>query len=192
MTALTIALAPIISLTDEQYYQLCRNNPDVKFERNAQGDLVIMPPTGGGTGKRNLKLSQRLGNWSDADGTGVAFDSSTGFKLPNGADRSPDAAWITLERWNALTPEQQEQFPPICPDFVVELMSPSDQLSTVQAKMREYRDNGARLGWLLNRGDRQVEIYRPNQPVEVLQSPTELSGEDVLPGFVLQLAAIWN
>ncbi len=191
MTALTIALAPIISLTDEQYYQLCRNNPDVKFERNAQGDLVIMPPTGGGTGKRNFNLLGQLSVWVTQDGTGIGFDSSTGFKLPNGADRSPDAAWITLERWNTLTPEQQEKFPPICPDFVVELMSPGDQLSTVQAKMREYRDNGAQLGWLLNRGDRQVEIYRPNQPVEVLQSPTALSGEDMLFGFVLQLAAIW-
>ncbi len=192
MTAFTVNFSTIVEMTSDQFYQLCRNNPDVKFERNANGELIIMSPTGGGTGRRNLDLAIDLGLWNRQTSLGVAFDSSTCFKLPNGADRSPDAAWIRLERWNALSEEDQEKFPPICPDFVIELMSPSDSLSATQAKMREYQDNGARLGWLLNRKDRQVEIYRLNQVVEVLQSPDTLSGEDVLPGFVLNLVVIWQ
>jgi Uma2 family endonuclease len=191
MNTYTLNLDRAIELTDDQFYQLCRNNPDLKFERNAHGELIIMPPTGGETGRRNLKISQMLGLWTDQDGTGVAFDSSTCFRLPNGADRSPDASWIQQQRWDALTPEQRETFPPICPDFVIELMSPSDTLKTVQAKMQEYVDNGAKLGWLLNRKDRQVEIYRPDQDVEILQAPSSLSGETVLPGFVLDLEPIW-
>jgi Uma2 family endonuclease len=191
MNTYTLNLDTAIDLTDDQFYKLCRNNPDLKFERNAHGELIIMPPTGGETGRRNLKISQKLGIWTDQDGTGVAFDSSTCFKLPNGADRSPDASWIQQQRWDALTPQQRETFPPICPDFVIELMSPSDTLKTVQAKMQEYIDNGAKLGWLLNRKDRQVEIYRPDQDVEILQSPTSLSGEAILPGFVLDLGSIW-
>jgi len=130
-------------------------------------------------------------NWTDADGTGIAFDSSTCFKLPNGADRSPDAAWIKLSRWNALTEEQKEKFPPICPDFVIELLSPSDSLKVAQEKMREYIDNGVRLGLLINRKSRQVEIYRQGKEVEVLESPVTVSGEDILNGFVLNLGMIW-
>lgn len=146
----TVDIKSVIDLTDEQFYQ-CQHNRDLQFERTAQGELIIMLPTGGVTSQRNGRLTQQLFNWTDADGTGVAFDSSGGFKLPNGANRSPDAAWLTLERWNTLTPQQQEQFIPLCPDFVVELISPSDSLVTVQAKIQEYIDNGARLGWLLNR-----------------------------------------
>jgi Uma2 family endonuclease len=191
MNTYTLNLDAAIDLTDDQFYKLCRNNPDLKFERSAHGELIIMPPTGGETGRRNLKISQHLGVWTDRDGTGVAFDSSTCFRLPNGADRSPDASWIQQQRWDALTPQQRETFPPICPDFVIELMSPSDTLKTVQAKMQEYVDNGAKLGWLINRKDRQVEIHRPDQDIGVLQSPSSLSGETILPGFILNLESIW-
>lgn len=191
MTALILNIPPIAQLTDEQFYQLCLANRELKFERTAQGELIIMPPTGGETGNRNFKLIQQLANWTDADGTGMGFDSSTCFKLPNGADRFPDAAWIPLSKWNNLTPEQQEKFPPICPDFVVELRSPSDSLKLLQEKMQEYIDNGTRLGWLINRKDKQVEIYRQGQDKEVLESPMSLSGEDVLSGFILKLESIW-
>ena len=191
MTALTLNLNSVIQLTDEQFFQLCQVNENLRFERTATGELIIMPPAGGETSNRNGRLNQQLYNWADADGTGIAFDSSGGFKLPNGADRSPDSAWLKLERWNALTQQQKERFLPLCPDFVVELLSPSDSLRVAQEKMREYRDNGARLGWLINRKSRQVEIYRQNQEVEVLENPVSLSGEDVLPGFVLNLKAIW-
>ncbi|NEO00067.1 MAG: Uma2 family endonuclease [Moorea sp. SIO3I7] len=198
MTTLTLDLQSI-NLTDEQFFQLCQDNDDLKFERNANGDLIIMSPTGGSTGNRNGRLNQQLFNWSDSDrvawpsafGTGIAFDSSTGFKLPNGADRSPDASWIPLARWNSLTPQQQEKFLPLCPDFVIELRSPSDPITAIRKKMEEYRDNGTRLGWLINRKERQLEIYRPSRDVEVLESPSSLSGEEVLPGFVLYLDLIW-
>ena len=190
MTTLTLDLQSI-QLTDEQFFQLCQDNNDLKFERNANGDLIIMSPTGGSTGNRNGRLNQQLFNWSDSDGTGIAFDSSTGFKLPNGADRSPDASWIPLQSWNSLTPQQQDKFLPLCPDFVIELRSPSDTLIAIRQKMEEYRDNGTRLGWLINRKDRQVEIYRPSKEVEVLESPSSLSGEEVLPGFMLYLNLIW-
>ncbi len=178
-------------MTDDQFFQLCQNNRELRFERNANGDLIIMPPTGGETGNRNGRLNQQLFNWTDADGTGIAFDSSTCFKLPNGADRSPDASWIKLERWNALTDEEKQKFPPICPDFVIELLSPSDSLKTTQEKMKEYIDNGVGLGILINRKSRQVEIYRSEKEVEVLESPATVSGENVLKGFVLNLGMIW-
>ncbi len=191
MTALTVNLNPVIELTDEQFFQLCQANRDLRFERAATGELIIMPPTGGETGNRNAGLTAQLWFWNDKSRLGIVFDSSTCFKLPNGADRSPDAAWIKLERWHTLTPEQKEKFPPICPDFVIELLSPSDSLKVAQEKMREYRDNGAKLGFLINRKSRQVEIYRIGKEVEVLESPVSLSGEDVLPGFVLNLETIW-
>ncbi|NJM69963.1 MAG: Uma2 family endonuclease [Scytonema sp. RU_4_4] len=191
MNALTVNLNPVIELTDEQFFQLCQANPDLRFERNATGELIIMPPTGGETGNRNAGLTSQLWLWNEQDKLGIVFDSSTGFKLPNGADRSPDAAWVKLERWNALTQEQQTRFLPLCPDFIVELLSPSDSLKVTQEKMREYQDNGAKLGWLINRKSRQVEIYRIGQEVEVLEHPTTLSGEDILSGFVLNLESIW-
>lgn len=194
MDVATISLPPtlelMIDLTDEQFFELCQNNRDYRFERTANGELIIMPPTGSYTGNYNGKITQRLFNWAETNELGIAFDSSTGFKLPNGADRSPDASWIKIERWNALTPEQQGKFAPICPDFVVELLSASDSLPTARKKMQEYIDNGAKLGWLLNRKNQQVEIYRPGQPVEILQSPMSLSGEDILPGFSLELQGI--
>jgi Uma2 family endonuclease len=191
MTALILNNPEIIPITDEQFYQLCAANRELKLERTAKGDLIIMPPTGGITGNRNFKLAQQLANWADTDGTGIGFDSSTCFKLPKGGERSPDAAWISLEKWNLLTPEQQEKFPPICPDFIIELRSPSDSLKPLQEKMQEYMDNGCRLGWLINRQNRQVEIYRQGQEKQTLENPPTLSGEDVLPGFVLNLQLIW-
>ncbi|MDZ7951373.1 Uma2 family endonuclease [Nostoc sp. DedQUE09] len=191
MNALTVNLQSVLELTDEQFFNLCQANRDLRFERTATGELIIMPPTGGETGNRNGRLNQQLFNWSDTDLTGIAFDSSTCFKLPNGADRSPDASWIKLERWDALTEEEKQKFPPICPDFIVELLSPSDSLKVAQEKMREYIDNGVRLGWLINRKSRQVEIYRQGQEVEVLESPVTLSGEDVLSEFILNLEVVW-
>ena len=191
MNALTVNLDSVIKMTDDQFFELCQNNRELRFERNTNGELIIMPPTGGETGNRNGRLNQQLFNWSDTDGTGIAFDSSTCFKLPNGADRSPDASWIKLERWDALTDEEKQKFPPICPDFVIELLSPSDSLKTTQEKMQEYIDNGVGLGILINRKSRQVEIYRQGKEVEVLDSPAGVSGEDVLKGFVLNLGMIW-
>ncbi len=191
MTTLTLNLNPIIKLTDEQFFQLCQENENIRLERTAKGELIIMSPAGGEASNRNAGLTAQIWIWNEQNKLGKVFDSSTGFKLPNGANRAPDASWVILERWNALTSEQKKKFPPICPDFVVELMSPSDSLKETQDKMKEYRDNGARLGWLLNRKSRQVEIYRPGAEVEVLDSPATLSGEDVLPGFVLSLESIW-
>jgi Uma2 family endonuclease len=191
MTTLTLNLNPIIKLTDEQFFQLCQENENIRLERTAKGELIIMSPAGGEASNRNAGLTAQTWIWNEQNKLGKVFDSSTGFKLPNGADRSPDASWVILERWNALTSEQKKKFPPICPDFVVELMSPSDSLKETQDKMKEYRDNGARLGWLINRKSRQVEIYRQGAEVEVLSSPATLSGEDVLPGFVLSLESIW-
>ncbi|NEU72533.1 Uma2 family endonuclease [Hassallia byssoidea VB512170] len=194
MEALQIALPSTlklnIDLTDEQYFQLCQNNRDYRFEHTAEGELLIMPPTGSDTGNRNIELAYQLQAWSRQNNLGKAFDSSTGFTLPNGAKRSPDASWVKIERWNALTPEQQEKFAPICPDFVVELRSRTDSLKELQEKMQEYIDNGANLGWLIDRKKKRVEIYRPGKEVEILENPATLSGEDVLPGFVLDLTAI--
>ena len=186
----TLELRPSLELTDEQLEDFARNNPDAKFERNAKGELVIVALTGGDTGRRNIKLSARLENWSEVSKLGVAFDSSTGFRLPSGAIRSPDAAWVSEPRWQALSAEQRRKYVPLCPDFVVELRSPSDEIEDIQAKMREYLDSGVQLGWLLDPETQRVEIYRPDRPVEVLHNPTTLLGDPVLPGLVLNLAGI--
>ncbi len=178
-------------LSDEQFFQLCQDNRDLRLERSAKGDLIIMPPTGGETGNSNAGITAQLWLWNNLHKLGVVFDSSTGFKLPNGADRSPDAAWIPLEKWQALTPQQKERFLPLSPDFVIELMSPSDSLETARKKMQEYLDNGTRLGWLINRKTREVEIYRQGQAVEILTNPESLSGENILSQFVLELDNIW-
>jgi Uma2 family endonuclease len=185
-------LRPIIELTDEQLFELCQINQELWIERTAEGDLVIMPPEGGETNNRSISLVTLLTQWAWQDGTGVTFGSSGGFILPSGAMRAPDAAWVLRSRLAALTPEQKQGFLPLCPDFVVEIRSPSDRLSTVQAKMQEYLDNGARLGWLFDPPNRVVYVYRPNQPVESLDNPTTLSGDPVLPGFVLDLQRIWE
>jgi Uma2 family endonuclease len=180
-----------VRLTDKQFFLLCRDNPELRLELTAGKELIIMPPTGPKTGWRNSKLTQRLANWAEADGTGLTFDSSTGFTLPNGAKRSPDAAWVRRERWEALSEEEQEEFAPLCPDFVIELRSPRDSLATLQSKMSEYIENGAKLGWLIDPRNKRVYIYRPGQPAEVLESPNSLDGESVLPGFVMNLVDIW-
>jgi len=179
------------SLSDEQFFQLCQDNPNLRLERNAKGDLIIMPPTGGETSNRNLEIAYQLQAWSRQNKLGIAFDSSGGFQLPNGATRSPDAAWIPLDKWNILTLKQQQKFLPLCPDFVIELLSPGDILKISQEKMQEYLENGTRLGWLINRKTRQIYIYRQGQNLEVLDNPQTLSGEDVLSGFVLDLELIW-
>ena len=180
-----------IDLTDEQFWQLCQKNDDLRFERSAKGELIIMSPTGGNTSKRNLKIGTQLDIWNSKNNLGEAFDSNGCFRLPNGSERAPDASWVSRQRWDALTPEEQDTFPPLCPDFVVELMSPSDSLEKTRAKMREYMENGAQLGWLINRKKRQVEVYRPSKDVEILENAQTVSGENVLPGFVLDLVPIW-
>jgi Uma2 family endonuclease len=191
MTAYTINLNPVVEMTDDQFYGLCRANPDIKFERSAQGNLIIMSPTGGETGNRNFEIGADFAIWNRKNRLGVCFDSSTCFRLPNSGSRSPDVAWIRQDRWDALTPEQKEKFPPIAPDFVLELTSPTDNLQETQAKMREYMLSGVKLGWLIHPKIRIVEIYRIGQEVERLESPATLSGENVLPDLVLDLQSIW-
>ena len=188
---LVLHLHPAIELTPEAFFEICQLNRDLRLERTETGELVIMPPTGSETGGRNFRLLGQLYNWTEGDGTGIGFDSSTGFTLPNGAEISPDAAWIKLERWDALTPEQQEKFAPIAPDFVVELRSASDTLKPLQNKMQQYIDNGVQLGWLIDRKQRRVYIYRPGNPVDCLNHPAAVSGDPILPGFVLDLSKIW-
>ncbi|MEL7243350.1 MAG: Uma2 family endonuclease [Cyanobacteria bacterium J06573_2] len=179
------------SMTDEQFFEFCQMNRDLRIERNKYGEISIMPPTGSETGNRNFNLALQLGNWSEKDGTGICFDSSTGFKLSTGAERSPDASWISLERWNSLSEEQQQGFAPICPDFVIELRSKSDTLKPLQEKMEEYmQEPGIRLGWLIDRKNKRVYVYRP-QSVECLENPDTVSGEDVLPGFILNTSRVW-
>lgn len=178
-------------LTEEQFAHLCQENPDLRIELTAQGELVIMPPTGMESGRRNTTLTQRLANWSDGNGTGIVFDSSTLFTLPNGAKRSPEASWLRRERWDALPPKEREGFGRICPDFVVELRSPTDRLKDLHEKMREYIANGARLGWLIDPLEKRVSIHSPDQLVEVLDDPATVSGDPVLPGFVLHVRELW-
>ena len=192
MTAITLQIPKSLKFTDDKFVEIVAANKDLRLELSSQGELSIMSPTGGETGDRNLELGGQVWFWNRQNGLGKAFDSSTGFKLPNGATRSPDVSWIKIERWNALTPEQRKRFLPLCPDFVIELVSESDDLADTQAKMREYIANGLRLGWLINPKNKQVEIYRPNQEIEVLQSPANLSGENVLPGFILDLQPIFS
>jgi Uma2 family endonuclease len=192
---LSLNLPTTIALfvTPEQFTALTVTNRDLRLERTAQGKLIVNPPTGWETGERNRSIIGQLDRWYEENRkSGKAFDSSTGFTLPNGAIRSPDASWVSRERWEVLTPEEKTAFPKICPDFVVELRSNSDALTPLQEKMKEYLDNGARLGWLINPQQRQVEIYRQGKDKEVVENPTQLSGEEVLPGFVLKLVQLWN
>jgi Uma2 family endonuclease len=176
-----------VYLTDEQFYQLCLNNPEWNIERNKRGVLIVMSPVGGESGYREADYIIDLGNWNRQTRLGKVFSSSTIFKLPGGGDRSPDAAWIELSRWEALTSDQRKRFPPIAPDFVLELRSRTDDLETLQEKMQEYMTSGVRLGLMLNPQDQQIEIYRQGQAKEVRSLPTEFSGEAVLPGFVLPI-----
>lgn len=180
-------LESITSLKREQFHQLCVNNPELQLERSPKGELIIMPPVGGESGRKEAKLIIDIGNWNEKTKLGVVFSSSTIFSLPTGGDRSPDVAYVSLEKWENLTSEEREGFPPICPDFVIELRSKSDQLKQLQEKMQEYLDSGLKLGWLINPQQKQVEIYRQNQEVEVLNMPVNLSGEDVLPQLSITL-----
>ena len=187
-----LQMRPIVELDDDQFFEFCQLNRDWRIERTAEGELVVMPPTGWKTGNYNLRVGAALLAWTDQDGTGVATDSSTGFDLPNGATRSPDAAWVKQSRLGALTEEQKTKFLPLCPDFVIELRSFSDNLKTLQAKMQEYIDNGAQLGWLLDPIDRRIYVYRPGVAMECLENPATISGDPVLPGFSLELEKIWG
>lgn len=179
-----IYLPQSFTITDDQFWELSRTNPELRLERTSNGELIVMPPTGSEGGSHNAEVTTDIVIWNRKTQLGKVFDSSTGFKLPNGATRAPDTAWIANERWNKLTPAQRKRFAPICPDFVLELVSESDDVETLRRKMQEYIENGCRLGWLIIPTAQQAEIYRGDRPTEVLQSPTSLSGEDVLPGFV--------
>lgn len=178
-------------MSNHEFYEFCQLNKDLRIERTKEGDLIIMPPTGGQTGRRNFSLTKQFGDWTERDGTGIGFDSSTGFTLPNGAQRSPDLAWVRRERWEKLTEAEREEFPPLCPDFVAELRSRSEALNRLQAKMQEYIDNGARLGWLIDPFEKAVYIYRPQSEVEYLKNPAAIAGDPVLPGFVLDVRKLW-
>ncbi|BAY45348.1 hypothetical protein SAMD00079811_29510 [Scytonema sp. HK-05] len=187
-----LRMPPDLQMTDEQFFEFCQVNQDLRIERNKFGEISIMPPTGSETGNRNFNIALQLGIWANQDGTGICFDSSTGFKLSTGAERSPDASWMKLERWNALTSEQQQRFAPICPDFVVELRSSSDNLQPLKDKIEEYmKEPGIQLGWLIDRKHRKVYIYRPGMSEECLDNPATVSGEPVLPGFVLNMSKVW-
>ena len=191
MLKTTITIPQTFKVTHEQFQQIAAVNRDLRLERTATGELIIMAPTGSDTGYRNQDMSGQLWLWNRQTKLGVVFDSSSGFKLPNDADRSPDASWVKLEKWHTLTPKEQEGFAPLCPDFVVELRSKSDNMEPLREKMREYIANGSCLGWLIDRKNHKVEIYRQNQDVEVLDNSTTLSGEEVLPGFILDLTDVW-
>lgn len=184
-------LSAISGVTDEQFYQICQDNLDLKFERNAAGEILIMSPTGGETGMRNFDIIGQFWLWNNRYQLGYCFDSSTCFKFPNGANRSPDISFILKERWQSLSLSDREKFPPIVPDFVLELMSPSDSLKQTQEKMKEYQENGVKLGWLINRKSRQVEIYPPNQEKEILDNLSSISDDKILPNFRLNLETVW-
>jgi Uma2 family endonuclease len=189
---LTLCFSPEVELTDELFRKLCAANPELRLERTAEGDLEIMYPAGSESGERNSELNYQVRHWSKTAGRGLGFvfDSSAGFTLPNGAERSPDSSWIARDRWLALSPEQRQIFAPICPDFVAELRSPSDSKRKLRDKMREYIANGTRLGWLIDPLDGTVEVYRPGRETEILRKPERIDGGDVLPGFVLELRGI--
>lgn len=189
---LVLHTRPALDMDEQQFFEFCQLNGDWRIERTSEGDLEIMPPTGGETGNRNLKLVLQLGAWAERDGSGVGFGSSTGFILPNGAVRSPDAAWVRRERLAPLTADQKQKFLPLCPDFAIELRSPSDSLTVLQKKLLEYVENGARLGWLIDPESKQVHVYRPDRDSQRLDETSELSGEPELPDFVLDLRAIWS
>jgi Uma2 family endonuclease len=185
--ATVLNLQSITSLNREQFYQLCLNNPELNLERNPQGELIIMSPVGGESGRRESDLNFQISLWNYQTKLGIVFSSSTIFSLPHGGDRSPDVAWVSLEKWEKLSQEEREGFPPICPDFVIELRSKSDRLKPLQEKMQEYLDSGLQLGWLINPQHKTVEIYRPNQLVEVIKMPVNLSGENLLPDLTINI-----
>jgi|SRR5215470_6724233 len=187
----TIQFPSLHEMTDDEFFEFCQLNRDLRIERTAQGEIIVMPPTGGETGNRNAKLTFQLVAWSERDGTGEAFDSSTGFMLPNGAERSPDAAWVSRSRLALLTAEQKQKFIPLCPDFVIELRSPTDRLADLKEKMAEYIANGARLGWLIDPFEKRVYVYMSGREAESVDGALSISGEPVLSGFSLDLRQIW-
>ena len=187
-----VELGSVRTFSDEEFLEFCRRNPDARIERESSGEIVIMAPSFTETGGMNTALTALLWVWARNDGTGLAFESSTGFTLPNRALRSPDASWVSDERWNALSDQERSGFANICPDFVVELRSSSDSLAKVQAKMEEYMENGSSLGWLIDPIDRRVFVYRPGKHVEMIDNPTEISAEPELKGFTLNLKEIWG
>lgn len=186
-----VQLRPVFDMTDDQFFEFCQINRDLRIERTAEGELEIMPPAGWKTSERNANIVTQLGTWAKQDGRGVVTDSSGGFTLPNGAVRAPDASWTERSRTEALSEEQREKFIPLCPDFVSELRSAADSLRVLQAKMQEYIDNGARLGFLIDPQQKRVYIYRPQTPVETLDKPERIPGDPMLPGFILNLSEIW-
>lgn len=188
---LIVQLRPVVNLTDDQLYEFSQINRDLRIERNPQGELIIAPPTGGDTSQRNAEIIVQLGTWAKVNGDGATFDSSSGFRLINGAVRSPDAAWIRRSRLNALTTDERKKFVPLCPDFVIELRSSTDSLNLLLEKMQEYLDNGAQLAWLIDPEQRRVYVYRPNEPVQELDKPETVSGDPLLSGFELDLREIW-
>jgi len=179
-------------MNDDEFFDFCQRNKSLRIEMNANGEIIFMPPTGSETGIKNFKLTGMFWTWVEKDGSGEGFDSSTGFVLPNGAKRSPDLSWMTLEKWNAIPKAKRKKFAPVCPDFVVELRSETDNLNKLQEKMTEYIENGASLGWLIDAAKRKVYVYRPNAEVEMLENPTEISGETLLKDFTLNLKEIWE
>ena len=189
---LVLFTRPAIDMTDDQFFEFCQINRGLRIERTAEGDLIIMTPAGGETSWRNSELVTALNVWAKRDGTGIVFDSSGGFILPNGATRSPDVAWVKRERLAVLTSEQKKKFLPLCPDFALELRSPTDRLQAVKDKMQEYIENGLKLGWLIDPEVKEVYVYTPDGQVELLENPSLLSGEPVLPRFVLNLEDIWT
>jgi Uma2 family endonuclease len=180
-----------IRVTPAQFEVLCHDNPDLRLELTATGELIVMPPTGSKTGMRNSILVLRVGEWTQRNGTGVCFDSSAGFTLPNGAIRSPDASWVRRDRWESISAKDQEGFAPLCPDFVIALRSPTDRLSDIKDKLAEYVDNGAQLGWLLDPFERRVYLYRSGRAVKMLEDPENVSGDPEVPGFVLYVRELW-
>ncbi|MBL1209723.1 Uma2 family endonuclease [Geminocystis sp. GBBB08] len=190
MTTLTLNLNPTLILDDEQFISICNHNQNFNFERNHKGELIIMSPTGSETGQKNWSIAGQLWAWNNRYKLGIGFDSSTGFKLPNGAIRSPDVSWIKLERWEKLTPEERRKFAAICPDFVIELLSVNDEIEETRKKMTEYLENGLNLGWLIDPQSKTVEVYQANQSVITLNNPQTLYGENILPDFVLDLTDI--
>ena len=190
---LVIHMKPALEMSDDQFYEFCRLNSELRIERTAEGDIIVMPPTGGETGRKNAKLLALFVNWDGVDNSGVSFDSSTGFILPNGATRAPDVAWVMKSRLATLTREQKQKFIPLCPDFVLELRSPSDSLASVKEKMEEYIANGAQLGWLLDPMNRSVSVYHSDGRIDVLDDPETISGDPVLPGLiVVNIRRIWE
>lgn len=190
---IVLHFGPVLQkLNEHEFFEFCQLNSEWRIERTSEGDLVIMAPTGGWTGSRNFTLIGLFSRWVEEDGTGIGFDSSTGFTLPSGAKRSPDLAWVKRERWESLTDNEREEFPPLCPDFVVELRSRSDALASLQTKMEEYIENGAELGWLIDPQERKVYVYRPNAEVRCLENPQTVSGEPVLSGFILEVQRLWS